>query len=248
MYLTVPRLTDIVKKQFRYKMNAYTGIFSSLLIMQLIGIFFGVNSYSSYEASESLRITDATSTGDTPVVLTLVWAFITGILVTTLAYRNDAFSFVSNRLSHHLSSFLLVLLASVVGGITAVLAGSIGKFIVYAQNSTITIESPGLLDSPFSFFIGIATSILYTILFAGLGYTIGSFVQRSKLVIPLIVIVLIALPALNLSVGGVFFIEKTIAFFGTETSFLIFLMKVVITVVVLFALSVAVTNKTEVRK
>ena len=46
MYLTEPRLIDVVKKQFRFKLNAYTGVFISLIIMQLIGIFLSFESSS----------------------------------------------------------------------------------------------------------------------------------------------------------------------------------------------------------
>ena len=43
MYLTEPRLTEIVRKQVRYKFNAYTGVFTSLVVMQIIGMLLGFN-------------------------------------------------------------------------------------------------------------------------------------------------------------------------------------------------------------
>lgn len=250
MSLTEPRLTDIVKKQLRYKLNAYTGIFSSLLVMQLIGIFMGFNAGGGGGSRNGNTLTFAYSlaSGDMPVIFTLIWAFSMGILVTTIAYRNDAFSFVSNRLSHHLSNFLLLLVASSIAGITAALAGSIIKFISLFSKDLLFSETIGLTASPFDFLIQIATLIVYMILFTGLGYLIGSFIQLSKLVIPILIVGLFILPMFGLNVYGSGIIEKMVVFFGTETSFPIFLVKVIATVLVLFIISILCTNKLEVRK
>lgn len=249
MYLTEPRLTDIVKKQFLHKFNAYTGVFNSLLVMQLIGIFFGFGTGGGGSGDGNTLIIDYSfSTGDMPVIFTLLWAFSMGILVTTLAYRNDAFSLVSNRLSHNISSFLFLLFASVIAGILATLAGSIIKFISSFQSYLFFTDTSGLFSSPTDFFIRILTSVLYTALFASLGYVVGSFIQRSKFVLPLLITAIFAFPLLRLNIGGLDLIAKIVAFFGTETSLLLFLMKIIVTVSILFAISIGVTTKTEVRK
>ncbi|WP_186668056.1 hypothetical protein [Sporosarcina sp. BP05] len=249
MYLTEPRLTNIVKKQFLHKLNAYTGVFNSLIVMQLIGIFFGYGAGSGGSSNGgTLTIDYRLSTGDGPVILTLLWAFSMGILVTTLAYRNDAFSFISNRLSHNISSILFLLFASAIAGTLAPLAGSIIKFISLFQSNPFFTEASGLVSSPTDFSIGVMTSILYTVLFASLGYVVGSFVQRSKFVLPLLIAAIFVFPLLQLNMGGLDFIAKIVAFFGSETSLLLFLMKIVVTVSIFFAISIRVTTKTEVRK
>ena len=250
MYLTELRLIDVVKKQFRFKLNAYTGVFTSLIIMQLIGIFLSFESSSGgMSGSEPLMITWSTSMNETPIVFTWVWAFSMGILMTTIAHRNDAFTFVSNRLSHHLASILFLLLIASIGGITASLSGSLIKLITIIQNNSVIIESVGVFDSPYDFCIRILTSILYTVLFAGFGYMVGAFIQRSKLVIPLIFVAIFIVPYWQLSTddsGG--FLLDTVLFYGAETLFLLFLLKVLGTLAVFFAISIAVTNKMEVRK
>lgn len=250
MYLTEPSLNDIVKKQFLHKLNAYTGVFSSLLVMQLIGLFlgFGTGGGGGSGSGGNVSIDYTFTTGDVPIIFTLLWAFSMGILVTTLAYRNDAFSFVSNRISHHISGFLFLMFASAIAGITAVLAGSIIKLIFLFQSNLLIDEASGLFSSPVDLLIRIATSILYTLLFAGLGYVLGSFIQRSKLVIPILIAVFFIGPMIRLNLGGIDLIEKVVSFYGTETSLLVFLIKIVATVCILFAISITVTNKTEVRK
>lgn len=256
MYLTEPRLFDVVKKQLHYKFNGYTGVFTSLLIMQVIGILLGIGNESGYSSlGESFAITWKTSSNDNVVVFSLLWAFITGILVTTTAYRNDAFTFVSNRFSHHLSSFLFLLIASAFAGFTAALAGSLIKFITLFKNEEVFIETSGLLNSPMDFFLRIGTSIAYILLYAGLGYTVGSFVQRSKLVVPLIFVGLFALPFVVFFTLGIegdqtngSFLERLISFYGAERHFSLFLVKVVGTMIVFFILSALALNKKEVRR
>lgn len=249
MYLTEPSLNDIVKKQFLHKLNAYTGVFSSLLVMQLIGIFLGFGTGSGGSTSGgTLTVDYSSSTGDMPVVFTLLWAFSMGILVTTLAYRNDAFSFVSNRLSHNISSFLFLLFASVIAGTLATLAGSIIKFISLFQSNPLFTETSGLFSSPIDFFTMVLTSVLYTVLFASLGYVVGSFIQLSKFVLPLLIAAIVVIPLLQLNIGGLDLIASIVSFFGTETSLLFFLLKIIVTVIMLFAISIGVTTKTEVRK
>lgn len=247
MYLIEPRLSDIVKKQVRYKFNAYTGVFTSLLVMQLIGILlgFGSGGYSSH--SDTLVVDMTTSSNDLTVVLTFLWAISTGVLVTTTAYRNDAFVFVTNRLSHHLSSILFLLAASTIAGILAVLNGSLIKFITISKHGYLFSEYPSIFGSPVDFFIQIGTAILYIVLIAATGYAIGSFVQRSKLFVPIIIILIFVLPFINIRLSGTVFIEKMVTFFGAETSLAIFLLKVVVTVLALFTVSIAVTNNKEVR-
>lgn len=246
MYLTEPRLIDVVKQQFRYKLNAYTGVFTSLLVMQLIGIFISFENSSSMGLG-SLTIIQRFSSNDAAVGFTLIWALSMGILLTTIAHRNDAFSFVSNRLSHHLASILFLLSISTIGGITASLSGSLIQFVTMIRNHSAIIESAGMFDTPYDFSIRILTAILYTVLFAGLGYMIGAFIQRSKLVIPLILVAIFVFPYFLLGIGGGF-LEEVVLFYGAETSFLLFLLKVSCTVAAFFIISMAITNKMEVRK
>lgn len=246
MYLTEPRLLDIVKKQVRYKFNAYTGVFTALMVMQIIGIVLAFNSGGGSYGSQSIEISWTAATGDMPIILTLIWALSMGILVTTTAYRNDAFAYVSNRLSHHLSSFTFLLGASAIGGMAAVLAGSVVKFISMFLSQAVLIGKNGILVTPFDYFTVIGTSILYTTLFAGIGYGIGSFIQRSKFVIPLLIIFLFVVPLItNEFAFG--FVEKAVAFYGTETLFIVFFMKVAVTVIGLFCLAIFLTDKLEVR-
>ncbi|MHA6258892.1 hypothetical protein ACXYMX_03145 [Sporosarcina sp. CAU 1771] len=254
MYLTEPRLFDVVKKQLHYKFNGYTGVFTSLLIVQVIAILLGIGTMGNHSSfGESVTVIGMTSTNDNVVLFTLIWAFITGILVTTTAYRNDAFTLVSNRLSHHLSSSLFLLIVATLAGITAALSGSLLKFIVFFQGAAIYIETPGLLNSPTDFLYRIGTAILYVLLFISLGYLVGSFVQKSKIIIPLLLLGLFTVPFLGLQAqsnhstdsSGLF--ENLIFFYGAESNFLVLGLKVVCTVALFFTISSVALMNREVR-
>lgn len=113
MSLTEAKLPDIVRKQFLYKVKAYLSVFSSLLVVQAIGLLLSTNGSRMMGTSyNGFSIDINYYTGDISIVITLIWSFITAIIITTKAYRNDDFVFVANRVSRHLSNmffyFLLV--------------------------------------------------------------------------------------------------------------------------------------------
>ena len=249
MYLTEPRLIDIVKKQFRYKLNAYTGVFTSLIIMQLIGIFISFENSSSIMGSGSLTVIQRFSSNDVTVGFTLIWALSMGILLTTIAYRNDAFTFVSNRLSHHLASISFLLSIASIGGITASLSGSLIKIITIIQNNSVIIESVGVFDSPYDFCIRILSIYLIHGLICRLRIYVGHSSSEANWLFLSFLSPFFIVPYWQLSTddsGG--FLLDTVLFYGAETLFLLFLLKVLGTLAVFFAISIAVTNKMEVRK
>ena len=188
-----------------------------------------------------------TASGGLPFVMTLIWAFTTGIVMTATAYRNDAFAYVSNRMSHHMSGFLFLLAASAIGGATAMLAGSIVKFISLFRSEPFLISSWGIFTEPMEFFTQMATAILYAILIGSVGYAIGAFIQRTKFVIPLLIVVLVVVP---LFTGFLTFeiLTEAAEFYGTEKSLPVFLLKVAVTVAGLFGFSALMTERLEVRK
>lgn len=250
MYLTEPRLFDIVKKQVNYKLNAYTGVFSSLMIIQIIGILFGFGAIGSsgFGMNDTLDVSKENFSNDVPVVFTMFWAFITGVLVTTKAYRNDIFSLVANRLSHHLSSFLFLLISACIAGVTMVLSGSIIQLSAQFKVDSILIASTSIIQNPVEFLAMIATAILYTILFMSVGYIVGSVAQKSMALVVLIVVALFVAPILQLDLNIGTFIGEVAKFFGEETSLLIFSLKILAAAAFLFAASIGVTNKLEVKK
>lgn len=244
MYLTEPKLFDIVKKQFFLKLNSSGAAFTTLIILQIITSFpsFSGNHYYS-DFSEFPSIEFIKTTNDGPVGATIFWALFLGVMLTSSARQNESFTFVTNRLSHHLSNLGFMLTAAVIGGFTVVLTGSAIKLLTFLRYSEVLVNSPGLLASSGDFMLRTATAIGYIALFFLIGYTIGSLLQQKVWFIPIIVI------------GWVSFIfgfqvlslENTATFFANEQSIAFFLLKISGVIIALFAFSVTITNRLEVR-
>src|SRR4051812_32544192 len=98
MSLIRPSFISVVIKQFMYKMKAYSHGFVSLMIIQLLGLlvsFGGIGASGS--SSENFEINLHFYSADIVIAITMLWGFITAILITTKAYRHDDFAFVTNR-------------------------------------------------------------------------------------------------------------------------------------------------------
>ena len=248
MSLTEAKLLDIVRTQFQYKMKAYVSVFSSLLVVQLISVLFSTNGSRMMGTSyNGFSIDINYYTGDISIIFTLIWSFITAIIITTKAYRNDDFVFVSNRLSSHLSNVAFLLFASVIGGGTAVLTGQLFKVMMnlilndgYVMGSAIPF--PELL-------LSMVVSTLYVFLLASLGYFVGMLVQLNRWFSVLFPTFVIGYMIIGSRVGGEpLLIVEIFKFYVQETVLIVFLAKIILTSGLLFFLSSFLTNKLEVRQ
>lgn len=249
MSLCKPTLASVVKKQFRYKVKAYIDSFISLIFIQLLALFFSFNGTGMMGTGNgTIHISIRYFNADIVIAFTLVWAFITAIIVTTKAYRNDDYLFVANGLSSHLANVLFLLAASLYAGVTAMTSSSLLKVLILLFSSNeIYSSSVNDLASIGELLIGIVATTLYVFLFCAIGYFIGMLVQTFRLFIIIIPVLIF---------GDIFFharmdeMSVTISFFEqifTEPSFFLFLIKVLVVTVGLFFLSFPISNRLEVR-
>lgn len=248
MSLTETSLWEVVKKQLRFKLKSYRGMYTSMMVLQLLAILFsfggeGSSGGSSGNLSYDLRY----FTGNMILAFTMLWAFISAILITTQAYRFDDYTFVANRISSHLSNILFLGVASLLGGITVLLASQSMKLIVLFLQNREYIASPPLTLP--QFVLGMAAMVMYIFLFTMLGYLAGMLVQKSKVFV-------VILPAVFF---GALFIDGMLAeqptllvsigkFFGWETSFSLFTLKILTVSALAFAAAVLMSNRMEVRR
>ncbi|MBB6447028.1 hypothetical protein [Bacillus benzoevorans] len=237
---------EIVKKQYFFKLRANIDAFSSLVGLQLLAILislWGTSSSGIYSGALSIDVRNYSS--DIVIAFTMIWGFTTAITITTKPFRHHDFTFVTNRVTSGVSNVLFLLTASVVGGILAMLARNLIILIVYS------FFNQELYGSPMSdkgFFLGLFVSILYIFFVCSIGYLIGTLVQVNKaavLIIPALVI------------GSIFFdagmqrnptVMNILEFYFLESSPWTFALKALITAVVLYSASIAITNRMEVRK
>ncbi len=245
MFLTEARLPDITLKQYKYKLNSYIGAFQSLMLIQLLGILLSLSGTSSMSSgfSDGVSISIKFYTGDLIVAFTMIWSLMIGILLTTKAYRYDDFTFVTSRFTSNLSSMLFLITASVIGAISALLAGVLLKVIIYFAS-----DIPPLGFQPFEdLHIGILAAFFSLLLFSGAGYFAGMLVQIHKMfafLLPAFFVGLLVLDAKNSSEEGLLF---HIASFFADSSLLLFSLKTITISAIFYAAAIAISNRLEVR-
>lgn len=250
MFFMKPSLSNVVFKQYNYKLKAYYSVFSTLIIIQLLALLFSLGSVGmSSTGFSNATVTVSIYSADIVVVFTFLWAFIIAILMTTKAYRNDDFTFITNRLSHNLANFLFIVTASMIGGITAILSRYVLQVVKYYSSSLHFTKSNINFSELLQFLIGISATSLYVLLFSALGYLIGTIVQRNKLFAFLIPTAFIGLYILGITQpdnAPIRLIQTMFQFVFFETSFPLFLLKVFGLTALMFASSIALSNRLEV--
>ena len=234
--------SEVVKRQYTYKLKAYKGAYSSLMIIQIIGILFSFTSIMSGGGSgnSGFNYEFSVYSADIVVGFTLLWAFITGISITLQHYRCNDFAFVTNRKTSNLSNVLFLLTTAAIGGGTATLIG-VAFRLLYSPFTTVDIMSAPFTIS--DIFIGIIATVLYCLYFSAIGYLAGMIIQYKKLFKYLLPIGFIGL---WIGFGEVMF--SVFSFFFMETSLLLFFLKIVVTAVLCFVLASVISNRMEVRK
>ncbi|WP_301109146.1 hypothetical protein [Sporosarcina sp.] len=247
MFSTQWSVHEIAKRQFLFKINANAPIFTMLIVLQIIAtVFMGGASTSGYESwDDPFSFTYTTVSNDGQIGLTMFWALIVGFLLTSAAQRNESFAFVTNRLTYQLANFYFFCTAALLGGVTTVMLGSVMKIITLVVSKGV-IETAGLFSAPGDFFAQIFVMTAYTLLLMLVGYTIGIFIQLSRLFIMLFALIWMAFTQfsffmLSADDGGL------LHFFYGETSILLFTIKVLVAAAALFGISFWVTNRLEVR-
>ncbi|WP_070119653.1 hypothetical protein [Bacillus marinisedimentorum] len=245
MFLTEARLPDIMMKQYKYKLNSYIGAFQSLMLTQLLGLLLSFSGTSSMSSgfSDSVDISIRFYTGDIIIAFTMVWAFLTGILLTTKAYRYDDFTFVTSRFTSNLSSMLFLATSSLIGAVTALLAGVLLKVIIHFTSDATPLGFQPLED----LHIGILAACFSLLLLSAAGYFIGMLVQIHKLVaflLPVLFVGMLVIDAKNGSEEGILF---HIASFFADSSLGVFGLKTLLGTAILYACSIVISNRLEVR-
>lgn len=247
MSLTNTHLLNSVKNEYAYKLKSYIGVFSSIVVVQLISLLFSQSgSTSSGGGTGDIPVTVDYYSANVAIGFTIVATLINAIHITTKSFQEDGFLFIANRLSANLSNILFLITVSIFGGITAMLSGFLVRMI------TIILYSGNMLGSSLDISFtelayGVGASIAFMLLASAVGYIAGSIVQISRIFIFVLPVVLFGVLALRGNSQGDQVGEVIFSFFFAESSFLLLLAKVIITSAALFACSMLITNNKEVR-
>lgn len=246
MFSTNVKMLEIVKKQYIYKCRAYIQILISLILIQVFSILFsGGSSGSAVGGGSSFNFNIHYYSADTVVAFTMLWGFISSILVTTKAYRMEDFAFVANRLTSGLSNILFLLTASFIGALTAMLSVYFIKDMMFFLRGTLFISTAHSMTAPVEFLLGLFTATLFILLFCALGYFVGTLVQlyRGFIAVPALIIAAFFFAG-NLEVNT--FLTFVYQFLFKESSALIFAIKTIVSAAVLFGSALALSSRVEV--
>lgn len=249
MFLNKMSFGTVLSKQFNYKLNAYMGVFTSLVVVQIIAILFSFSgSGSSNLTSSNVSIHAIVYSNSNVVMLTFLWIIAHAIMMTTKAEREHSFTFVSNHLSNHYSNALFLLLASTVAGITTILSDFCIRVIIHLFGKTGPMIGAGL-DVGYQLnevLYGIITIILYYILVSSIGYLLGVITQLHRMLpvlLPILVIgILIMIAQIESDV-----LLRIIQFYSQETNFIMFLLKTLITSILCFLGTILLSYRLEER-
>ncbi|HHY73224.1 MAG TPA: hypothetical protein GX497_08355 [Bacillus bacterium] len=246
MFLANASSSEIVKRQYLFKLRAFIGAFIALMLAQWTALGLSILSGSGMTGTSSgnLFIKITYFNGNLLITFTLLWAFTTGITLTTKQTRNGDFAFVTNRLTSHLSSITFLLTAGMIAGITTMLASNLLRVGIAFFSDGNSFLNHSFSVSFLELIMGILATTLYTVLIASIGYLIGMFVQLSKLFVIVIPGLFIAL-----TIGGTnSSLEHIFKFFTNETSLFLFAIKVLTTISIFFATAILISNRLEVRR
>ncbi|WP_026908705.1 hypothetical protein [Paucisalibacillus globulus] len=247
MSLTKVSLSNVVVMQFRYKLKAYSGVFLALMVVQMIGILLSILGHGGTSFSNGMYTVDVTvSSPDLVIFLTMIWAFMNAILITTKAYREDDFTFVSNRLSYNLSNMAFLLTVCLIGTVTALLTTGIIRILAYvtADIDIFLTITHGVTIA--DFVAGGLATFLFILLAATAGYLVGMMTQVNKGLIILLPVIIIGLNYVTQSSSNPGFVNM-LEFYFMEHSFIMFSIKAIVTILIGFGLSIVFSNRLEVR-
>lgn len=249
MYLNEPRQLDILKQQLRFKLNSNASAFTILIAFQLFALLFSFSSSSSshyFDETSYISINAVTSTPH--ITFMIAWAFFIGVRLANQSKWNEAFSFVSTRLTHHLSNLLFMLLASFLAGFMVILIGPALRLLTNLRYEEIDTLTSTITEAPLHLPLQFITVVCYTLLLFMLGYMMGSFSQTLNGYGGLVMIFFLSIIFFITFILGFQMIGASILFLFNESYLPFFLIKIIGLCTILFAISTLVTSHLEVRK
>lgn len=250
MSLTKASLPDVIKVQFKYKLRACVGLFGGLAGAQIMATLLSLGASGGMGTNVgTIFFSVKLVSNDIIVWLTLLWAFVVSIVLTTRGYRDIDAAFVSNRLSSNLANGIFLLVCSLVGGLSSVLSGVVLRLIFFFSTGDAGIVNQNFFPAPAELMIGTAVTVLYLLLFAAAGYLCGMLAQFSKVfvvILPSSFFGLLILSGRNAEVRER--LMPIINFVTQESSLILLTLKIILIAAVLFGSAFLLSNRMEVRK
>lgn len=247
MYSADISTAEVVKKQISYKWRAYISVFTSLVVIQLLAVLFSLNGTGmSSSGGMNYNIQVDYYNADMIMIFTIFWGFMTALLLTTKAYREDDFAFVTNRTSGTLSTIIYLWIICSIAGFTASLSGYLLKVVVFLFTSQEILNSTGAGGTGI-YLMGLVSLILTIFMFAGFGYAAGMIVQWNKVFVILLPVLMIGL-LFSLEKAGYSLDRFFFQFLFSEQNFWLFIMKSLAISTAAYVTAFLISNRLEVKR
>jgi hypothetical protein len=241
MSLVKSNFMSVVKKQYIYKLKGYSKFFLTIIITQIIGMVFTLsNAGGNAATSNGIYSFNIERNSTIPVFLFTLFCIMGATIVLNLKeYKDMDFTFISNQNSSNLSNMAFLITLSLFGAVTSTLSGVLTRTIKYLFIGGSKIIESGFFLTPGEVMFSIGATFLYILLFSSAVYFGTVLTQKSNIFIIVILAIIILFPQNPM-------FKNILWFYGRESSFFIFALKVLMTCGVFFLGSLLVSNKLEV--
>jgi len=238
-----------MKDKFYHNANA----FMHLILLQMLGYLFAFNYSMSSGGSELLHFTFKNISPNPLHVMTLIWMIIQGL---ALAHeKSRQYYLVSNNFTAYFSDIALLEVYAVIGGLLTIFSDSLLQVFGTLFFDSLTLHSSYASLEVMNYLSLFLTGTLYFLIFGSAAYLVGILRVRFRsffVLGTLVAMILLILGAfLGVQIFGsafTFSLNSLITFYLYETNFFIWLIKVVLTIAVLYMLSYAGIKNLEVNK
>lgn len=238
-------------KQYKYKLRSFIWILPSMMVIQLIGMFFSLGSTMSTGGGNGVySINLSYFSSNAVIIFTILWIFLISLQITSVTYRENEFMFIRNKTSNVFSDVLFLMTASIIGTATALLSEYLVANIRYYIFGMVDLFGEGAAPAFLEIIYGIVALALMLFAFSMLGYLIGVLVQISKLFIVIIPAVFIGSIYLSeqMNIYGENFMMQLFQFYFQEPNFLLFVLKFILSALVFMFIALGLSQRLEVRK
>jgi len=238
-------LLSISFKQYYYKLKAHTGLLNRLLLTQILALLFSLigGTSSMGTSSGQLSVTVRSYSANMVIVFSILWVIIVAVLLTTKPYKQLERPLVGNRLTGNLSDVGFLMTACVFAGVTSSLGGVLLRNVMYFISDRSTMALDGFFLTFTDLMFGMVVAILVLVLVSAMGYLVGVLVQANKVLAILIPVVIMG--ALRVYTHLEQFVLE---FYFVNASLPWFALKVIITSITLFGVSIMISDRMEVNQ
>ncbi|GAB6171503.1 hypothetical protein JCM15765_09810 [Paradesulfitobacterium aromaticivorans] len=244
MSLNEINLRSLTLKQYLFKLKGYSGLVYGLIITQIVALLFSLGPNGSVgSGTDGLSVSVKTYSANIIIFFSFAWIIVIAGSLTTKQYKDMEFSLVANRISSNLSNIGFLITCAVWAGISSTLMGVLQRMIMYFTLDRAMFMRDGFLTVPADLLLGAFVTSLYLILLAASGYLIRVIIEVHKVFVILIPAVLIGLlRSYTDSLIAIF------NFFTSEHLLLFFTLKILSASIILFGMSILLSNRMEVRQ